>query len=276
MKHAVKVFAFLFICLVVPAVCAGRGNERIDYWMDAWNHFDNIYHDHMETLYCGFPYSSGHAVSLPDGFIITSHYDRAHGMERAFVVPVENFGRAFRAWREGSHRCVRSDGTPYRGRDCAEKASRRFRLMYCDLHNVFPSVGSVNSKRSNHEFEQVGESAKMPFGPTCPMKFEGRVFSDGGKTHRSVVVEPPDRAKGIVARACRYMDWAYPEYRMSVKRRRIMEMWDAQFPPDEWECERNRRIKLVQGNGNPFVEAKCGGKEVAEPSVSALPSPPEN
>ncbi len=269
----IKVFSFALACLLLPTICAGKGNKRIDYWMDVRHHFDNIYRDHMETLYCGFPYNSSHAVSLPDGFIITSHHDRAYGMELERVVPVENFGGAFREWREGSPRCVRADGTPYRGRDCADKASRRFRLMCCDLHNVFPSVGSVKSKRSNHEFEQVGESAKMPFGPTCPMKFEVRKAADQGNGRRKIAVEPPDRAKGIVARAYRYMDWAYPEYYMSAKRRRTMETWDAQFPPDEWECERNRRIKLVQGNGNPFVEAKCGGKEMAAPSASASSSP---
>ena len=117
--------------------------------------------------------------------------------------------------------------------------------MYCDMHNIFPSVGSVNAKRGHREFEPLPDSADIPFGETCPMKFAK------GKA------EPPDRAKGIVARVYRYMDWAYKEYRMSDRRRKTMEAWDEQFPPDEWECERNRRIRQVQGNGNPFVDTKC-------------------
>ena len=245
-----RALAFALLCLLFPAIAFAAGNERIDSWADVRYLFDAIYADHMETLYCGFPYNSNRAVSLPEGFIITSHHDRAYGMEREHVVPVQNFGRAFREWREGDPVCVHSDGTPYRGRECAVKVSRRFCLMLCDLHNIFPSVGSVNAKRGHREFEPLPDSADMSFGETCPMKFSGRR------------VEPPDRAKGIVARAYRYMDWAYEEYNMSSKRRRIMEAWDAAYPPDAWECERNRRIKIAQGNGNPFVEAKCEDREL--------------
>ena len=258
MNRILNRILLLALLAVLSSAAFAGGNERIDSWADVRHLFDSIYSEHMETLYCGFPYSVGHAVSLPEGFIITSHHDRAYGMEREHVVPVESFGRAFPEYRDGSPVCINSNGEPYRPRDCAAKLSRRFRLLYCDLHNIFPSVGSVNSKRSNHEFEQVGESAKMPFGPTCPMKFEVRRVSDRGRMRRKIAVEPPDRAKGIVARAYKYMDWAYPEYHMSDKRRRIMDAWDAAYPPDAWECERNRRIKEVQGNGNPFVEAKCG------------------
>ena len=28
-----------------------------------------------------------------------------------------------------------------------------------------------------------------------------------------------------------------------------------QDPPTEWEIQRNQKIKAIQGNGNPFVEA---------------------
>ena len=44
---------------------------------------------------------------------------------------------------------------------------------------------------------------------------------------------------------------------MSRQQRRLMETWDEQYPVSEWECERNRRIKAIQGNGNPFVERVC-------------------
>jgi deoxyribonuclease-1 len=116
--------------------------------------------------------------------------------------------------------------------------------MEADLHNLFPSVGCVNAARSNFNFEELG-IASQPFGPTCPMKFAGRK------------VEPPARVKGVVARAYLYMDDAYGEYRMSRQQKRLMETWDSMYPPDAWECERNRRIRRVQGNGNPFVERQC-------------------
>lgn len=169
-------------------------------------------------------------------------------MEREHVVPAQNFGRAFVEWREGAPECRDGDGIPFKGRKCAGIASRQFRRMEADLHNLFPSVGCVNAKRSNFNFTELPSSAETPFGPTCPIKFQERR------------VEPPDPAKGVVARAYLYMDWAYDEYQMSKQQRRVMEAWDAAHPPDGWECERNRRIRRVQGNGNPFVEAKCEEK----------------
>ena len=250
-----RIFVLFLAALLLPSLAlgakkAGIGNERIDSYTVAKRIFDAIYRDHRETLYCGFPYEASRYVPLPPGFIIASFRNRAYGMEREHVVPVESFGKAFPEYRDGSPVCINSNGEPYRPRDCAAKLSRRFRLMYCDLHNIFPSVGSVNAKRGHREFEPLPDSADMPFGETCPMKFMR------GKA------EPPDRTKGTVARAYRYMDWAYKEYNMSSKRRRIMEAWDAAYPPDAWECERNRRIKVVQGNENPFVAAKCEGKEL--------------
>ncbi|MBR5734766.1 MAG: endonuclease [Desulfovibrionaceae bacterium] len=36
-----------------------------------------------------------------------------------------------------------------------------------------------------------------------------------------------------------------------------MEARDAAYLVSDWECERNKRIKAIQGNGNPFVERVC-------------------
>ncbi len=240
-KHlALFIAAFLFF----PSVLLAAGNERVGSYDEAKRLFDDVYCGHRITVYCGFTYDGQRNIDLPDGFIIASHPSRASRMEREHVVPAENFGRAFREWREGSPLCIDSKGNPFKGRRCAELASERFRLMEADLHNLFPSVGCVNAARRNFNFEELG-TASQPFGPTCPMKFEGRK------------VEPPARAKGAVARAYLYMDDAYGEYRMSRQQKRLMETWDSMYPPDAWECERNRRIRRAQGNGNPFVERKC-------------------
>ena len=44
---------------------------------------------------------------------------------------------------------------------------------------------------------------------------------------------------------------------LSKERRRLLEIWDKEHPVSAWECERERRIFKVQGDHNPFVEAKC-------------------
>jgi deoxyribonuclease-1 len=51
--------------------------------------------------------------------------------------------------------------------------------------------------------------------------------------------EPPDRARGVIARTTKYMQWAYPD-RFSLSRDELdlMNAWDKQYPVDQWECTR--------------------------------------
>lgn len=66
------------------------------------------------------------------------------------------------------------------------------------------------------------------------------------------------RARGQIARTYKYMAAAYgPRYQMSRQQTQLMDAWDKMYPVDAWECTRARRIKALQGNGNPFVELAC-------------------
>lgn len=117
-------------------------------------------------------------------------------------MPAENFGRAFAVWRDGDGRCTNDKGHFYKGRRCAEKVSAEYRLMQADMYNLFPAVGAVNAIRSNYNYELLPDAANT-FG-TCEMKIENRR------------AEPPERARGEIARAMLYMEGAYaPVYRMS-------------------------------------------------------------
>ena len=50
---------------------------------------------------------------------------------------------------------------------------------------------------------------------------------------------------------------AYPIFRLSDSQQKLFRAWDRLFPPDGWECERERRIARLQGNDNPFVRQAC-------------------
>ena len=73
------------------------------------------------------------------------HQKRAKRVEWEHVVPAENFGRFFSEWRDGSPECVDSKGRSFKGRKCAEKASREYRFMQADLYNLYPAIGAVNA-----------------------------------------------------------------------------------------------------------------------------------
>ena len=120
--------------------------------------YNDVYRtdDERVTIYCGFKFDAHRRIKLPDGFVIAAYPDRANRAETEHVVPCENFGRAFPEWREGSPLCVDTCGNPFKGRKCAELANEEFRQMEADLHNLYPSVGSVNAARKNYNFEELG------------------------------------------------------------------------------------------------------------------------
>ena len=236
-----KIAALVLFVLALPSVASA---EPLTYAQSRKLMYSEVFFDHRETLYCGAHYDEHREVTLPDGFVVSSHAKRATRAETEHIVPAENFGRTFSEWREGHPLCVHSDGKPYKGRKCAEVANAEFREMEADMHNLYPAIGSVNAARGNRNFDLLGSSVPSDFG-ICPMKIEGRR------------VEPPKRARGIIARAYLYFENRYARYNMSRQQRRLMQAWDAQYPVTEWECVRNRRIKRIQGNGNPFVERVC-------------------
>lgn len=211
---------------------------------------DYVVYDHRVTLYCGAEFDADKRVLLDPGFYTSRHRGRAERMEWEHAVPVENYGKNFREWREGNELCKRENGKSYKGRKCAEYASEKFRKMEADMYNLFPSIGAVNASRSNYAYAELPDSAPA-FG-SCEAKIAPGLF------------EPPDRAKGQVARAALYMAKQYEKkdgenggYKLSDQQRQLFTAWNKLYPVDEWECARAKRIERIQKNENIFVKEPC-------------------
>ncbi|MDE5832739.1 MAG: endonuclease [Desulfovibrio sp.] len=236
-----RYFAALLIVLFAFPVYAA-GNETNDSYGKAKKMLRQIYADHRVTVYCEASYDAENNIDLPAGFQTSAHPKRSGKIEWEHAAPAENFGRAFREWREGDPQCVHK-GRPFKGRRCAEKTNGDFRLMQADMHNLFPAIGSVNASRGNRQYAEL-PFQRAAFG-SCEAKYAGNKF------------EPPDQAKGEVARASLYMADSYKIFNLSKQQRQLFEAWDKRFPVTPWECERNRRIAKAQGNDNPRVTAPC-------------------
>ena len=240
-----RIMVFLLAALVMASGAQAAGNEWNDSFSKAKKTLERqVYYHHRITLYGGAAFDEKKNVTLPEGFTAAKHEKRAGKVEWEHVVPAENFGQAFAEWREGDAQCVDNRGKAFKGRKCAEKASREYRLMQADLYNLYPAVGAVNALRQNYNFQMLpGEESD--FG-SCEMKIADRK------------AEPPARARGQIARTYKYMNEAYgPRYRMSRQQRQLMDAWDKMYPVDQWECTRAKRIETLQGNRNPFVEGPC-------------------
>lgn len=203
----------------------------------------------MKTIYCDAPFRGNKEVMLPSGFTTEVYKKRTQRWEAEHVVPAENFGRAFSEWREGAKECVDSKGKPFKGRKCAEKANNEYRLMQSDLYNLYPAIGAVNAARQNYDYVMLPKTSSKDYRSfgSCDMIIDK-------KDHDA---QPPERARGVIARTYMYFEAVYPKYKMSRQQRQLMTIWDKQYPVSQWECERADKIKKIQGNENPILASRC-------------------
>ncbi|MFT5806840.1 MAG: deoxyribonuclease-1 [Moritella dasanensis] len=195
------------------------------------------------TIYCQADFNSKKKITDHNGFSSKKHVKRQAKVEWEHVVPAENIGRNFKEWREGDNACVNSKGKSFKGRRCAEKMNIPYRYMQADMYNLYPAIGAVNALRSNYNFASSVSAEKNQFG-RCPIKI------------KSKTVQPPNYAKGQIARAYLYMEAAYPAYNIG-RQKRELQAWDKQYPVTRTECRRTQLIESLQGNENRVVKSAC-------------------
>ena len=239
-----KITISLLVFLSSTFSVAG-GNTRIESFSKAKKIMQRsifVKAEDRKTLYCGASFDLKKNVTLPKGFTSSKYKKRQKKWEAEHIVSAHSFGHVFSEWRDGHPKCVDRKGRSFKGRNCASKINRQYRLMQADLHGLYPAIGSVNAMRSNYNFTLLpGE--KSDFG-ACEMKIENRK------------AEPPIRARGVIARAYLYFDETYP-FSMSRSQRNLMNAWNKEYPVSAFECRRNAIIKKIQGNDNPILRGKC-------------------
>ncbi|MFQ0971660.1 endonuclease [Gilliamella sp. BG1] len=142
----------------------------------------------------------------------------------------ENFGRHLQCWRDGGRKACKKDVT--------------FNLMEGDMHNLQPAIGEVNGDRSNYRYSQFTDKFNQYGQCKTTVDFKERKF------------QPRDEIRGMIARTYLYMSDKY-KINLSNQEEKLMTAWDKMFPPEKWECERNKLIEKIQGNDNKFITQQC-------------------
>ena len=142
---------------------------------------------------------------------------------------------------------------------------------YSDLHHIRASDSTMNSKRGNLDFDNCqGKSGATEYN---------------GCHYTSTAWEPPDSAKGDVARAMLYMDVRYENKYNSKYDLELVDTiptsttgnqfgklstllaWNELDPVDAFETNRNELIYTTyQGNRNPFIDHPDWARAVFDPS----------
>lgn len=210
---------------------------------------NEVYKDNKKTLYCNIPFDENNNLIIPEWFDVSKVADRSHRIEIEHVIPAEKFGLYIKQWWKGDPLCMDKNGEPFKGRRCAEKTSRIFRLMQADMYNLYPSVGSLNAIRAQYDF---GEFPKF-----FPSLYKGcQIKLADGK------IEIPDTAKGTVARTYLYFQEQYPFFKLSAKELQLFQKWNQTYQVTPWECLRTYRIEQIQFNENTFVKSQCVQKNL--------------
>ncbi|AJZ91151.1 deoxyribonuclease I [Cedecea neteri] len=185
-------------------------------------------------FYCGCKISWQGKKGIPDlescGYKVRKNENRATRIEWEHVMPAWQFGHLLQCWQDGGRK------------NCAKDPV--YRKIESDMHNLQPAVGEVNADRNNFMYGQWN-GGEGQYGQ-CAMKVD---FKDK-------VAEPPERARGAIARTYFYMR---DQYQLSLSRQQtqLFQAWDKRYPVNDWECERDERIAKVQGNHNPYVLRAC-------------------
>lgn len=166
-------------------------------------------------------------------------------------------GGANDAW-DREHVWPKSRGFPKKAQD-----------GYTDLHHLRPADRNINGTHSNYGYDNGGKvvTDKRADGSTVPTT--ARIDSANAS------FEPPDRAKGQVARMLFYMAVRYgpedgggdekmPDLVLRDENSRVkypwigdlctLVAWNNMFGPTAFERRRNDRVMELQGNRNPFID----------------------
>ncbi|MFO7660105.1 MAG: endonuclease [Candidatus Cloacimonadaceae bacterium] len=135
-----------------------------------------------------------------------------------------------------------------------------------DIHNLRPCDATINSAKSNKDFDNGGTAVTDSSPPTGYSGVTGCY-----QTYNTWEPRPED--KGDVARMIMYMavryegtdtsydlelvDYVYSDAGTNQPyygKLATLLQWHVQDPPDAWELRRNNRIAERQGNRNPFID----------------------
>lgn len=117
-------------------------------------------------------------------------------------------------------------------RQCAKRVLPLYKDAEGDLHNLVPSLSSINRLRSNRRY---GSHLGSRLGVRMCWAYltSSHIFVD-------------DRLKGFVARTHLYFEKKHRFYRLSTEQRKSYTRWSQQFREDLWEKTHRTLLRRVE------------------------------
>ncbi|PWQ94735.1 hypothetical protein DKT75_15730 [Leucothrix arctica] len=191
-----------------------------------------VYTEHLLAFYSGCRYRLYQKKFIPVqsscGFKYRKNKARSERIEWEHIVPAWHFGHQLRCWQDG-------------GRAHCRSSNEQFREMEADMHNLVPAIGEINGDRSNYKYGMIANEPRL-YGSTVNMEVE----------FKSSSAEPPENVMGDIARAYFYMADRY-QLQISDQQKKLFIAWNNIDPVDDWEREKNQRVKALQNTENEYI-----------------------
>jgi hypothetical protein len=126
-----------------------------------------------------------------------------------------------------------------------------------DIHNLFPTRLFINRHRSNYRFSETlvaSDSIKIidHRNSDKELRFDESFYNYKDSQQKTFI--PIRISRGTIARSIAYMGLVYPELDIQdVIDLKLLKKWNKENPPDNREIIRNKKIKSIQYNENPFI-----------------------
>lgn len=115
-----------------------------------------------------------------------------------------------------------------------------------DLHHLYPTDSSANSRRANHEFGNIGDNHDELNVQDCS-------HSQLGDISGHFIFTPPAEHRGNVARSLFYFATRYNIF-IGPAEEMILRLWHKADPIDANEKARHEAIATHQKSRNPFID----------------------
>lgn len=193
-----------------------------------------LYSIHRYTFFCDHPIDHNFTLMVRD---CDTCPPQSRPIKWMKVVPTQRMARHKTCYEQKI--CMNRKGEPFRGITCCRQKDSHFNAMEKDLHNLAPEDPRL--ARLNNGYRLV-EDRVGPISFICDVRVD----------HKTKTFHPPAHSRGPIARTYLYMQDTY-RLSLSVEERELFLKWHFQYPPSEWEKERNLEIYALQNKRNHWV-----------------------
>lgn len=230
--HLVKVIKLFLLLFFSFPVLAANITKQLRFYSD-WLGIN------QPTLFCQCPQMGGLVQQRTCGAPLRA---QAEKLIPHYIYPIELIAKKFPEYLKGDNKCFRG-GKSFKGIDCVQVASEKFRTIETDAHNltlIEPSLKSlIDTKLFNPEI-------KGKFLGACPL-----IYNDENINITSLY-------QGWIARVYLYLNSQYSYLNLlNIEEVNRLVTVSKNFPPTPQECRVTEHINRIQEKQNNLTKELC-------------------